>query len=232
MALDDLLTGGGGWQNPGDNITWPFGAGSGQSRIVAGGDTPQELQNYGVDQAILFYALDMNFGGDEIGYFWIGNGEQIGDPKLWIGTTRYPIPNDPTSPTAVDVNQLFQVSLFNLIVEPLRQDWLQLAIDTSSIQNGQPFLSGQTGVEFMDSGGVAVAALSQAVVFTIPFGFVPPSVVPNVDNGAGLYARWDARAINITANGFTMFMFKGAAADPNAILVNVQVNWIAATAGV
>jgi hypothetical protein len=232
-SLDDIVAAsGGGWANPGNSVTWPFGASSGDSRIVAGADTPPELLAYGVDQAILFYVTDSADGGKEIGYHWIGNGGYAVDnsesQRLWIGTCRYPIPGDPSSPSDFNVNQTYQLRLNTLADEPLIQDDQRMDIDTATLETGQPFLHGQTGSEAMLS-GAAVGVLTKPVVFNVPF-LSPPSVSTNIDNQAGTFARWYSRAVSVTANGFTMFVAKGDAADAN-VVVNFPVSWIAANAG-
>jgi len=97
------------------SVTWPSGATTGQSRIVAGADTPPELVAYGILHAVLFYITD--FGtGLEIGYFFIGqsNTMDVGNQKdLVFGNVAYPTPGDPTSPGMVDVKTNHQIELFH-----------------------------------------------------------------------------------------------------------------------
>lgn len=44
------------------------------------------------------------------------------------------------------------------------------------------------------------------VSFAVPYA-VAPSVSVNINSGAGATASWGSRAINITGNGFTLFIF-------------------------
>lgn len=48
----------------------------------------------------------------------------------------------------------------------------------------------------------------------VSFGFTfpaTPTVVTNIDSGAGATARWESRAISITTTGFTMFVYQSQA---------------------
>jgi hypothetical protein len=70
----------------------------------------------------------------------------------------------------------------------------------------------------------AAASVTQAVSFGVTFAQAPV-VVPNIDSGAGVTARWVPRAISIGTTGFTMFLF---AADAVAgTFSNVPVSWVA-----
>jgi len=96
-------------------LIFPSDAGTGESRIVVGADTPPELQAYGVIVALLFYITDFATGL-EIGYFFIGqsNTMDVGNQKdLLFGNVDYPTPGDPTSPTMADVKTNHQIELFN-----------------------------------------------------------------------------------------------------------------------
>lgn len=90
-----------------------------------------------------------------------------------------------------------------------------------------PYGRSQTGEESISFGTpTAVASYTTAVVF--PFAFATkPSVSVNIGSGASATARWQARAISISTTGFTLFLFKGDNADPNATWSNVPVNWTA-----
>lgn len=68
-------------------------------------------------------------------------------------------------------------------------------------------------------------AFTQAVVFDQPFDSAP-RVFPNIDTGAGVAARWQSRAINITATGFTLFVFSSEPNDPSS-WGDVAVSWLA-----
>lgn len=85
----------------------------------------------------------------------------------------------------------------------------------------------QSRVESVSSVG-AVLSLTHAVTFTTayPAGVVP-AVVTTINSGAGALARWDSRAISVTASGFTLSLTRGDAGDPAATWTNVPVSWIA-----
>lgn len=94
-------------------------------------------------------------------------------------------------------------------------------------------VGGDISARNLQSGYVSVSfvALSQttvAVTFPTPFAAgTTPNVVPNIASGAGVTARWQPRAINITNTGFTLFVYKGDAADPAQTWSNVAVGWTA-----
>jgi len=85
----------------------------------------------------------------------------------------------------------------------------------------------QSRMESVSSGG-AVSSFTVAVTFddAYPSGVVP-SVTTNIATGSGTFARWMSRAISITNTGFTLFIFRGDAADPTATWTNQPVNWTA-----
>lgn len=61
---------------------------------------------------------------------------------------------------------------------------------------------------------------------TVNFGFTfptAPTVLANIDSGAGATARWVARPINITTTNFVMFVFS-ASADTST-WVDIPVKW-------
>lgn len=96
-------------------VIWPSNARSGETRIVAGADTPPELQAYGVIVALLFYITDVG-SGLEVGYFFIGqsNTMDFGNQKdLLFGNVKYPTPGVPSSATAADVKTNHQIELFD-----------------------------------------------------------------------------------------------------------------------
>lgn len=67
---------------------------------------------------------------------------------------------------------------------------------------------------------------TQAVVFSTPFADVP-FVDCTISSGAGPTARWGARAFNVTASGFTLFVFSGDDTGSAQTWSNVPVRWIA-----
>jgi hypothetical protein len=63
----------------------------------------------------------------------------------------------------------------------------------------------------------------------VAFGFTfpgIPTVVMNIDSGAGATGRWDARAISVTATGFTLFVFSNASGSTST-WADIPVSYIA-----
>lgn len=89
-------------------------------------------------------------------------------------------------------------------VAMFRQDaaWLILGRTTSPGTGGFPsFQAGATDLTV-----VATTSAVQAVVFATPFRSTP-SVSTNFNNGTGATSGWGSRAFNVTAAGFTIFIF-------------------------
>ena len=71
---------------------------------------------------------------------------------------------------------------------------------------------------------VTVNSSTAAVNFGFTFPGIP-TVMTNIDSGAGSTARWESRAISITTTGFTMFVYQSQAT--NGSWTDVPVSWIA-----
>jgi hypothetical protein len=52
----------------------------------------------------------------------------------------------------------------------------------------------------------AATSATQGITFAAPYD-VAPSVSGNINSGAGSTSGWNARAINVTTTGFTLFIF-------------------------
>lgn len=65
-------------------------------------------------------------------------------------------------------------------------------------------------------------SFTQAVTFKKPFLTIP-TVVVNINSGAGATAGWGSRAINIGLTGFTIFVF-----GTSSTWSSVNVRWLAA----
>lgn len=91
--------------------------------------------------------------------------------------------------------------------------WLILGTNTEGnigFQSGQVLLSFGPATSF-----------TRAVMFARPFALFP-TVVTNINSGAGSTASWGSRGINMTESGFTLFVF-----GPSATWTNVAVQWLA-----
>ena len=66
---------------------------------------------------------------------------------------------------------------------------------------------------------------------TFPRAFsTTPNVFCSIESGSGVTARWDARAFNITASGFTLFCFPNDIGDTKT-WSGIPVSWLALTLG-
>ena len=80
----------------------------------------------------------------------------------------------------------------------------------------------------VDISFTTLSSFTQAISFTKAYDVgVVPVVTCNINSGAGATARWMARAISISNTGFTLFLFKGDAADPAATWAAIPVQWTA-----
>lgn len=74
------------------------------------------------------------------------------------------------------------------------------------------------------------SALQASADVAFPFAFsAPPAVFINIATGTGAVARWAGRANNITAAGFTAFLFATQLDTPTAGAA-IPVQWFAALA--
>lgn len=96
-----------------------------------------------------------------------------------------------------------------------------IASNTTNITNLQNWTRrGTTPVSF-----TALDAFTTSVSFGFTFPGIP-TVVMNIDSGAGVTGRWDARAISTSATGFTLFVFSNAAGS-TATWADVPVSYVA-----
>lgn len=93
--------------------------------------------------------------------------------------------------------------------------WLAIA-SLKAVPNGPQ--AGEVSVSF-----TTLTSFTQAVVFPQPFTAVP-NVFVNINTGAGSTSLWQARAINITTTGFTLFVYTTGGA---VSWVLVPVGWAA-----
>lgn len=71
-------------------------------------------------------------------------------------------------------------------------------------------------------------ASTNASTMVVNFGFTfpgVPTVMTNIDSGAGATARWETRAITILTTGFTLFAYQSQATA--GTWTDVPVSWIA-----
>lgn len=81
----------------------------------------------------------------------------------------------------------------------------------------------KSGTEVLAADGAN--SRTKTVTFATPFASTP-RVLAGIANGGGV-ANWGSRAISISPNGFTVYVFGPAASSGNAI----TVNWIATDLG-
>lgn len=70
----------------------------------------------------------------------------------------------------------------------------------------------------------SLGSYTQSITFGTPFSTVPV-VMTNIASAAGPTARWGSRAYNVTATGFTLFLFSGDAT--NATWPSQPIEWLA-----
>lgn len=105
---------------------------------------------------------------------------------------------------------------FNSLVQVLGGD-----LECDQYVLGQNLQSRTESVSF-----VALSSTTIAILFdtAFPVGAVP-AVMTNIASSAGVTARWDSRAYNVTNTGFTLFLYKGDAADPAQTWASIPVQW-------
>lgn len=192
-------------------LTWPPGAGTNRTRIVAGADTPQILRDsFDIEVALLFYVVyppsDPN-AGLEAGYFFIGVSNDNGTqsmPTLLNGEVQYPTPGDPSSPTQTDVKINYRSVMFpsttptdmvyHLVV--LAAFGGRLAFESGS--GIRSVIPGTLASEidcllFTQSGGLATVDVSDPTDFSIharsqPWGLVGSDVLASNSAAVGAEA--------------------------------------------
>ena len=85
----------------------------------------------------------------------------------------------------------------------------------------------QRGVENVTF--ASAASHTRTITFPEPFS-APPIVHTNIAAAPGTIARWNSRAITVTATDFVLFVFKGDNADANVAWTDIPVHWIAVAA--
>lgn len=72
----------------------------------------------------------------------------------------------------------------------------------------------------------SAASYTQVITFDEPFPSVP-AVILSLNSPSGVAGRWTARAYGISATGFTLFILKSDAAEPNQAWTDQRVDWLA-----
>ncbi|MEV6790910.1 H-type lectin domain-containing protein [Streptomyces sp. NPDC051320] len=82
----------------------------------------------------------------------------------------------------------------------------------------------QTGTESVSF--TSATSFTQDVTFPVAYA-TAPTVVTNINSGAGATSRWDTRAIGITATGFQLFGYTTQTDAAAATWSAVPVGWVA-----
>lgn len=182
-----------GWTADPSDLTLPADAGTGTTRIFLGGNTPPELLSYGVQVAILFYVVDVPTNL-EIGYFFIGLSNVLDtgtDNVLLQGEVIYPVPGNPSSPTAANVKTHYQMTMNDSATG--RTKFKDFCVD---FINGADITSGMTFRNFVDNGARVIHFIGAS-----PIGgqtlWRPPQPTPNGNsftNSAAAVAFYNAVA--------------------------------------
>lgn len=70
----------------------------------------------------------------------------------------------------------------------------------------------------------SAASYTQVITFDEAFPSVP-AVMVSLNSPSGVAGKWTARAYNISATGFTLFILKTDAAEPNQAWTDQRVDW-------
>ena len=97
----------------------------------------------------------------------------------------------------------------------------------TSITGNQTSITNLTNWTRRGTTSVTFAALNSTTT-VVNFGFTFPStptIVTNIDSGAGATARWESRAIFPSTTGFTLFLYQSQAVAGS--WTDIPVSWIA-----
>ncbi|MFD9756083.1 hypothetical protein ACFWZZ_00760 [[Kitasatospora] papulosa] len=83
------------------------------------------------------------------------------------------------------------------------------------------YQAGQLLVSFTN-----LASYTQAVTFPVPFP-VPPIMNVEIASGSGTTGRFEARPINMTATGWTLFILVTDTAEGPDTFSNIPIHWVA-----
>jgi hypothetical protein len=144
-------------------------------------------------------------------------------PSSLPGTTLTGGPGGTSPILAVQVD-----AALSAVEQTTENNAASIAANTASIAAGATAI---TNLQNWTRRGTALVNFTTQDSFTGPvsFGFTfpgVPTVVVNIDSGAGATGRWDARAITTSTTGFTLFVFSNASGSTNT-WVDVPVSYIA-----
>lgn len=143
-------------------------------------------------------------------------------PTSLPGTTLTGGPTSTMPILAVQVDSAI-ASLSTVVTEQATE----IASLQASINTNQTSITNLTN--WTRRGSVEMSFSStNASTMIVNFGFTfpgVPTVVTNVDSGAGATARWETRAITINTTGFTLFAYQSQATA--GTWVDIPVSWIA-----
>jgi len=71
----------------------------------------------------------------------------------------------------------------------------------------------------------SLTSFTVAINFGVTITGTLPQVFTEISSGANVTARWDSRAIGVTATGFSLFLFITDAANPAVTWASVPVIW-------
>jgi hypothetical protein len=144
-------------------------------------------------------------------------------PSSLPGTTLTGGPGGTSPILAVQVD----AALFDL-EQTTQNNAASIAANTASIAAGATAITNLQNWTRRGTTLVNFVALDSTTV-PVSFGFTfpgVPTVVTNIDSGAGATGRWDSRAISATATGFTLFVFSNASGSTNT-WVDIPVSYVA-----
>ncbi len=143
-------------------------------------------------------------------------------PTSLPGTTLTAGPTGALPILAIQVD-----SALNSVSTTVSEQASTIADIQSSLTGSQTTITNLTnwtrrGTVSMTFAGVSSSTSNISFGFTFPGA---PTVVTNIDIGAGSTARWESRAISISTTGFQMFVYQSQALT--GTWTDVPVSWIA-----
>ncbi|MEV6102609.1 H-type lectin domain-containing protein [Nocardia sp. NPDC051981] len=106
-----------------------------------------------------------------------------------------------------------------------------MAVPATLWQPGMRITAARLAAKDYQAGVVSVSftnqtSYTQPVTFPVPFP-VAPVMNAEIAAGAGSTGRFEARPINVSATGFTLFILLTDAAEGAGTWANIPVHWMA-----
>lgn len=143
-------------------------------------------------------------------------------PTSLPGTTLTGGPTSTMPILAVQVDSALS-SLTNVVTDQATE----IATLQASVNTGATNITNLTNWTRRGTVTMSFSSLSSSTA-VVNFGFTfptIPTIMTNIDSGAGSTARWESRAITATTTGFTMFVYQSQAVAGS--WTDIPVSWLA-----